>query len=64
MDAPTHQSSEHQSPTAANILPPQPIQIKAPSTDAFLKDFTLIAEAAKRAQVAVLMRDMESFCLS
>ncbi len=68
MDAPTHQSSglpsEHQSPTAANILPPQPIQIKAPSTDPFLKDFTLIAEAAKRAQLAVLMRDMESFGLS
>ncbi|KAL1849436.1 hypothetical protein Daus18300_013260 [Diaporthe australafricana] len=25
-----------------------------PSTDAFLKDFTLVAEAAKRAQVAVM----------
>lgn len=35
-----------------------------PSTDAFLKDFTLVAEAAKRAQVAVMVRDFESIGLS
>jgi len=41
------------------------MQIKGgSSTDAFLKDFTLVAEAAKRAQMAVLMRDMESIGLS
>lgn len=35
-----------------------------PSTDAFLKDFTLVAEAAKRAQVAVMVRDFENIGLS
>ncbi|KAJ0120050.1 hypothetical protein N8I77_002656 [Diaporthe amygdali] len=36
----------------------------SPSTDAFLKDFTLVAEAAKRAQVAVMVRDFENIGLS
>ncbi|KAK2044966.1 hypothetical protein LZ31DRAFT_594400 [Colletotrichum somersetense] len=36
----------------------------APSTEAFLRDFTLVAEAAKRAQMAVMMRDFESCGLS
>ncbi|KAF2238108.1 hypothetical protein EV356DRAFT_564300 [Viridothelium virens] len=31
----------------------------APTTSPFLQDFTLVAEAAKRAQMACLMRDME-----
>ncbi|TAQ88083.1 hypothetical protein B7494_g3621 [Chlorociboria aeruginascens] len=38
-----------------------------PVTDAaspFLRDFNLVAEAAKRAQMAVLMRDMEAVGLS
>lgn len=39
--------------------PPPPAQIKKPSTDALLKDFSLVAEAAKRAQVAVMTRDFE-----
>lgn len=39
-------------------------QAAAPSTDAFLKDFTLVAEAAKRAQVAVMVRDFENIGLS
>ncbi|KAH8881615.1 hypothetical protein GQ53DRAFT_667542 [Thozetella sp. PMI_491] len=56
-------SSQQQSPVA-KFVPPQPVQTKTPSTDAFLKDFTLVAEAAKRAQMAVLMRDMESCGLS
>ena len=43
--------------------PPRPVG-NTPSTDAFLKDFTLVAEAAKRAQMAVLMRDFESVGLS
>jgi hypothetical protein len=40
------------------------VQVKSTSTDAFLKDFTLVAEAAKRAQMAVLMRDMENVSFS
>jgi hypothetical protein len=40
-------------------MAPAPVQIKPPSTEPFLKDFTLIAEAAKRAQVAVMVRDFE-----
>lgn len=34
------------------------------SADSFLRDFTLVAEAAKRAQVAVMVRDFESCGLS
>ncbi|KAG7288571.1 hypothetical protein NEMBOFW57_004924 [Staphylotrichum longicolle] len=52
-------SSTQQSPSS-KIVPPVPAPTKAPSTDVFLKDFTLVAEAAKRAQMAVLMRDFES----
>ncbi|CAK7199010.1 hypothetical protein SEUCBS139899_001678 [Sporothrix eucalyptigena] len=50
------------SSTAANgkIVPPPPITVKTSTTEAFLKDFTLVAEAAKRAQVAVMMRDFEN----
>ncbi|KAK2019287.1 hypothetical protein LZ32DRAFT_653408 [Colletotrichum eremochloae] len=44
--------------------PPQPTGQAAPSTEAFLRDFTLVAEAAKRAQMAVMMRDFESCGLS
>ncbi|KAK0728465.1 hypothetical protein B0T26DRAFT_636329 [Lasiosphaeria miniovina] len=55
--------SSQPSPTAM-IVPPQPAPLKSPSTDVFLKDFTLVAEAAKRAQMAVLMRDMEGIGLS
>ncbi|TQV90368.1 hypothetical protein IF1G_11004 [Cordyceps javanica] len=40
--------------------PPPPPDMKKPSTDAFLKDFTLVAEAAKRAQVAVMVREFEN----
>lgn len=46
------------------IVPPVPQPTKTSSTDPFLRDFTLVAEAAKRAQMAVLMRDMESVGLS
>ncbi|CCD44288.1 hypothetical protein H4I96_08891 [Botrytis cinerea] len=49
-------------PTSA----PQPPAQQAPQrsssqdeTSPFLKDFNLVAEAAKRAQMACLMRDME-----
>jgi hypothetical protein len=46
------------------ISPPAPTHGKTPSTDMFLKDFTLVAEAAKRAQMAVLMRDFNDIGLS
>lgn len=38
---------------------PAPMQSKSSSTDSFLKDFNLVAEAAKRAQMAVMVRDFE-----
>ncbi|KAI0853156.1 hypothetical protein F5Y00DRAFT_225628, partial [Daldinia vernicosa] len=38
--------------------PPPPPAQKAPSTDAFIQNLNLVAEAAKRAQMAVLMRDL------
>lgn len=53
--------------TSAPAVAPRQHQSKqaaAPSTDAFLKDFTLVAEAAKRAQVAVMVRDFENIGLS
>ncbi|KAL2148315.1 hypothetical protein VTH82DRAFT_2235 [Thermothelomyces myriococcoides] len=53
-----------QSSPTNNIVPPAPRPIKAPSTEAFLKDFTLVAEAAKRAQMAILMRDFEGVSLN
>jgi hypothetical protein len=59
----TAPSSIQSSPTA-KALPPAPAQVKKPSTDVFLKDFTLVAEAAKRAQMAVLMRDLEGVALT
>ncbi|KAL7939807.1 hypothetical protein V8C35DRAFT_275598 [Trichoderma chlorosporum] len=55
-------SSTRQSPsTSAAIMAPAPVQAKAPSTEPFLKDFTLVAEAAKRAQAAVMVRDFADF---
>lgn len=45
--------------------PPAPtVQQTNPSTDALLKDFSLVAEAAKRAQMAVVMRDLGDLGLS
>ena len=56
------QSSAQQSPSA-KLAPPKPVTAKSASTEVFLKDFTLVAEAAKRAQMAVMMRDFESIGL-
>ncbi|KAK1543378.1 hypothetical protein CPAR01_04011 [Colletotrichum paranaense] len=56
-------SSSHMS-TNQMMAPPQPNSQQPPSTEAFLRDFTLVAEAAKRAQMAVMMRDFESCGLS
>lgn len=38
---------------------PAPIQSQSSSTESFLKDLNLVAEAAKRAQMAVMVRDFE-----
>ncbi|KGQ05682.1 hypothetical protein BBAD15_g9060 [Beauveria bassiana D1-5] len=55
-------SSLRTSPEQMTSVPAPPAQqdMKQPSTDAFLKDFTLVAEAAKRAQVAVMVREFEN----
>ncbi|KAM3520112.1 hypothetical protein NHJ13051_007057 [Beauveria bassiana] len=55
-------SSLRTSPEQMTSVPAPPAQQdkKQPSTDAFLKDFTLVAEAAKRAQVAVMVREFEN----
>jgi hypothetical protein len=50
--------------SAPAVAPRQQPKQANPSTDAFLKDFTLVAEAAKRAQVAVMVRDFENIGLS
>ncbi|KAG5986357.1 hypothetical protein E4U43_005551 [Claviceps pusilla] len=61
-------SSTGQSPDvfqAAQPSPtPLPLQAKSSSTDSFLRDANLVAEAAKRAQVAVMVRDFEGCGLS
>jgi hypothetical protein len=57
-------TSQQQSPTNIPAMPvPAPAQANPPSTDAFLNNFTLVAEAAKRAQVAVMVRDFENCAL-
>ncbi|KAL1903144.1 hypothetical protein Sste5346_000428 [Sporothrix stenoceras] len=57
-------SSSSAAAAGGKIVPPPPITVKTSTTDAFLKDFTLVAEAAKRAQVAVMMRDFENVGIS
>lgn len=46
------------------FAPPPPPAQKTPSTDAFIQNLNLVAEAAKRAQMAVLMRDLEGIAIS
>ncbi|KAH8911792.1 hypothetical protein BR93DRAFT_973383 [Coniochaeta sp. PMI_546] len=58
-NSPSSFASTRQSSTD-KIAPPPPRQTHSPSTDPFLRDFTLVAEAAKRAQMAVLVRDLEN----
>ncbi|PHH66959.1 hypothetical protein CDD81_5311 [Ophiocordyceps australis] len=57
-------ASTMQGPGAAAATAPAAKCMDGSSTDPFLKDFTLVAEAAKRAQVAVLVRDLEGCGLS
>jgi hypothetical protein len=47
-------------PTQQSQIPQQSQMQSADGTSPFLRDFNLVAEAAKRAQMAVLMRDMEA----
>jgi hypothetical protein len=47
-------------PQAQPAHPPPPPPPRADATSPFLRDFNLVAEAAKRAQMAVLMRDLEA----
>ena len=53
--------------TAAAAQPEYPHQIHGDggptATAPFLQDFSLVAEAAKRAQMAVVMRDLEGVSL-
>lgn len=72
LSSPTHQQSQTSAawaqpqPQGFGAVPPPPPRdaAQAPSTDTFLKDFTLVAEAAKRAQMAVMIRDLENVGLS
>ena len=76
MDAPISSSSTAQqqgssvsTQSLAHAQPPtqpqqQQGQTKSPGTDHFIRNLNLVAEAAKRAEMAVLMRDMESIGLS
>lgn len=55
-------SSSQQSPSHA-VFQPDPVHLTDASTDPFLNNFNLLAEAAKRAQVAVMIRDFEDCSL-
>ncbi|KAF7172119.1 hypothetical protein CNMCM5623_004384 [Aspergillus felis] len=51
-------------PPAADIYPHQVTGSGGPlATAPFLRDFSLVAEAAKRAQMSVVLRDLESVTL-
>lgn len=60
-------SSSSSGPTSAPQQQPTaqvPQTQQRTDTSPFLRDFNLVAEAAKRAQMAVLMRDMEGVAIS
>ncbi len=60
---PTSAPQQQQNPTQSSnqqYQPQQQPQSQSDTTSPFLRDFSLVAEAAKRAQMAVLMRDMEA----
>ncbi|KAH9906688.1 hypothetical protein F4778DRAFT_778141 [Xylariomycetidae sp. FL2044] len=62
MDAPAPISSPVPAQSAFVPPPPPPAAVterKSHGTDVFIRDLNLVAEAAKRAQMAVLMRDLE-----
>ncbi|KAI1109278.1 hypothetical protein F5Y14DRAFT_39284 [Nemania sp. NC0429] len=52
-------------PSNVMIHPPsKPKKKKTHSTDPYLRDFTLVAEAARRAQLSLMTRDMENVDIS
>ncbi|RYC59925.1 hypothetical protein CHU98_g6299 [Xylaria longipes] len=51
-------------PSNVIMHPPKPKKKKGHSTDPYLRDFTLVAEAARRAQMSILIRDMENVGIS
>jgi len=53
-------STQKATTSAPQMQQPPPAQKPNDTTSPFLRDFNLVAEAAKRAQMAVLMRDFES----
>ncbi|PMD23822.1 hypothetical protein NA56DRAFT_701225 [Hyaloscypha hepaticicola] len=53
-------TSAPQSTQQQSLQPPPQRQVPTDSASPFLRDFNLVAEAAKRAQMAVLMRDLEA----
>ncbi|KAL2073365.1 hypothetical protein VTL71DRAFT_10689 [Oculimacula yallundae] len=56
--------SQSQLQNQQQIPQPPPQQPRsADATSPFLRDFNLVAEAAKRAQMACLMRDMEGVAI-
>ncbi|PGH09469.1 hypothetical protein GX51_00574 [Blastomyces parvus] len=58
--APAHTTSQQRGHQVASQHTPHH---DAQGTAAFLKDFNLVAEAAKRAQMAVIARDLEGISL-
>ena len=63
MQSPQHAPPQQSSMQSSQQPLPQPAHLGDPS-GSFLRDFNLVAEAAKRAQIAVLMRDMGDVALS
>ncbi|KAI0107158.1 hypothetical protein GGR51DRAFT_559493 [Nemania sp. FL0031] len=66
--SPSSTSSAHTSDSTtrrpSNVImhpPPKPKKKKTHSTDPYLRDFTLVAEAARRAQISLMLRDMENW---
>ncbi|PLN85823.1 hypothetical protein BDW42DRAFT_190586 [Aspergillus taichungensis] len=73
LDAHAQQQQQQQQPAdpavqqAGNHVPATAVEASGPggptATAPFLRDFSLVAEAAKRAQVSVMTRDLESVTL-
>ncbi|KAI0505960.1 hypothetical protein F5B22DRAFT_626107 [Xylaria bambusicola] len=51
-------------PSNVIMHPPRPKKKKTHSTDPYLRDSTLVAEAARRAQLSLMTRDMEDVSIS
>ncbi|KAI1362130.1 hypothetical protein F5Y08DRAFT_313014 [Xylaria arbuscula] len=59
-------ASDNTTRRPSNVImhPPKPKKKKTHSTDPYLRDFTLVAEAARRAQMSLMTRDMEDVSIS